>query len=170
MQPIDFHMCAHGMRSSDSQGDGFASRPTPVITNSSALTAHLDGRCVGGHRHLHAEAGSSQPASHYTKELCDRILDGLEIDMVMKKKLLLVAELDQVRHADMCDASHNANFFVNCVDGRTGLALDPERVQQARAEEMNTFAEMGVYEHVSEQEFQADPHDLGGLRQRHSRS
>ena len=145
---IDFHMCAHGMRSSDSQGDGFALRPTRVLTNISALAAYLDGRCVGGHRHVHAEAGSSQPASHYTKELCDRILNGLEMDMVMKKELLLVAELDQVGHTDMCDASDNANLFVNCVDGRTGLALDPERVQQARA---------GVYEHVSEQEFQADP-------------
>ena len=37
-------------------------------------------------------------------------------------------------------------------------ALDPKMVQQARAEEMNIFAEMGVYEHVPEQEFQADPH------------
>ena len=155
---IDFHMCAHGMRSSDSQGDGFALRPTRVLTNSSALAAHLDGRCVGGHRHVHAETGSSQPASHYTKELCDRILDGLEMDMVMKKEILLVTEMDQVGHADMCDASDNANFFVNYVDCRTGLALDPKMVQQARAEDMNMFAEMGVYEHVSEQEFQADPH------------
>ena len=61
---IDFHMCAHGMRSSDSQGDGFASRPTRMLTNSSALAAHLDRRCVGGHRHVHADAGSSEPASH----------------------------------------------------------------------------------------------------------
>ena len=48
-------------------------------------------------------------------------------------------------------------LFVSCVDGSTGLALDPERVQEARAEEVKIFADMGVYEHVSEQEFQADP-------------
>ena len=71
----------------------------------------------------------------------------------MQKELLLVTELDQVGHADMCDASDNANFFVNYLDNRTGLALDPKMVQQARAEEMKMFAEMGVYEHVSEQEF-----------------
>ena len=49
------------------------------------------------------------------------------MDMVMKKELLLVVELDQVGHTDMCDASDNANLFVNYVDGRTGLALDPEK-------------------------------------------
>ena len=50
----------------------------------------------------------------------------------------------------MCDASDNANFFVNYEDYRTGLALDPKMVQKN--------AEMGVYEHVPEQEFQTDPH------------
>ena len=38
-----------------------------------------------GHRHVHAETGSSQPASHYTKELCDRILDGLEMYSIRPK-------------------------------------------------------------------------------------
>ena len=36
--------------------------------------------------------------------------------------------------------------------------LDPQNVQGARAEEMQIFAEMGVYEHLYEQAFQADPH------------
>ena len=86
------------------------------------------------------------------KELCDRLLDGLEMDTAMKKELHLVDE------ADMRDASDNANLFVNFVDYRTGLALDPKMVQEARTEEMQIFAEMGVYEHAPEQEFQADPH------------
>ena len=80
------------------------------------------------------------------------------MDMVIKKELHLVAEMEQVGYADICDASDNANFLVNYVDHRTGLALDPKIVQQARAEEMNIFAEVGVHEHVPEQEFQADPH------------
>ena len=85
----------------------------------------------------------------------------------MKEELLLVPEMEQVGHADMRDASDTANCFVNYVDSKTGLTLDPNRVQ-ARAEEMKICAEMGVYEHVSEQEFQEDPHQVdrhsGGLR------
>ena len=141
---IDFHMCAHGMRSPDPQGDGFVFRPARVLTNTSALAEHLGRRYVGGHRHVHAEIGSSQPASHYTQEPCDCTLDGHEMDIVMKKESHLVAETEQVGHADMCDACDNANFIVNYVDYRTGLTLDPKMVQQARAEEMKVFAEMGV--------------------------
>ena len=48
------------------------------------------------------------------------------MDIVVKKELHSVVEMEQVGHADMCDASDNAN-----VDSRTGLALDLQKVRRA---------------------------------------
>ena len=47
-----FHQCMYGLEARDHQGSAPAYKPTPVLTNHTALAEVLQERCSGGHRHV----------------------------------------------------------------------------------------------------------------------
>ena len=75
------HMCQYNLRAVDEFGEGFAMKPTRVITNSSAIGEAICRKCSGGHRHVALINGRARKAGHYTPEFCDSILEGLKLEM-----------------------------------------------------------------------------------------
>ena len=119
---------------------GIIYRPTRVVTNCPVLGNLLQKKCCGKHRH--ASTTSSRDANAiYPVRFCDIVLKGISIELVYMNEYVCGAEEQMVEQ----DPVDEREYW--CRDDVTGEALDVERVKEARAEEMRTFKEMGVYEY-----------------------
>ena len=71
-------MCCFGLKSSDEVGEGFAKKPTRVLTNCEPIRDMLMRRCDKTHRHVQLVSGRAGPAQEYTAEFCRAIIEGLK--------------------------------------------------------------------------------------------
>ena len=77
VQTVIGDMCAYGMTSTDSNGDGPVLKPTKFMTNSDHIAQQLSHRCPGHPRHVQLINGRAAAAQVYPPELCKAILKGL---------------------------------------------------------------------------------------------
>ena len=146
-----FHMCAHGMTSQDSQGQGLVLKPTVMMTNAVSVAEQVERRCEGNHRHVTLLDGRAKKAEEYPVLLSDRLLKGLIIETRARQELL---GLNSVDYEDMCDpedvdnvAPENVWYSETMLDAK-GNQLDLKRVRVARGDELGTMGKMQVYDYV----------------------
>ena len=71
------HMCRFGMSGRDQNGPGVVLKPTKFLTDSPAIAAELDRKCIGGHRHISTlNAGGLAQFAIYPPALCHAIAIG----------------------------------------------------------------------------------------------
>ena len=68
-------MCQFGMKSRDAEGEGWAKKPTTLMTNSLDMFKTLSKRCTPGtHRHVPLMEGRAKAAALYPKDLRQAVL------------------------------------------------------------------------------------------------
>jgi hypothetical protein len=140
-------MCVYGMEQEDTGGRALVKKPTAFMTNAPEIAARLGQRCVGGHRHITLVGGRAKRAEIYPDQLCREILLGLVDQMRVDGRLLGGGCLGSVGPCD----EDNSEFRENMArywDDVSGKELDPEKVREARVEEMKEFVKHTVYEKV----------------------
>ena len=92
--------------------------------------------------------GRAKAAAIYPNKLIDAILDGLQIEQ--KKKIENVREIELLimTSVESLHEFYDHEQWGCYMDDTSGKELDPKKVREARQKEMQTFKEMGVYEHV----------------------
>ena len=70
-------MCAYSLKTRGTGGEGYAKKPTGIITNNLKFSQHLSRHCNGEHAHQQLKGGSrSAQAAIYTEEFCEAIVEG----------------------------------------------------------------------------------------------
>ena len=138
------HMCAYGMMSKDAFGDGEVFKATRFLTTSTAIQEMLSRKCSRNHRHVHLVDGRASKAAIYPKDLVDAILDGLKVEQSRVVHHAWEVELMMMQDGLHEEVEHGGYY----IDNTSGKKLDKKKVEEARAEEMKTFEEMGVYEYA----------------------
>ena len=70
-------MCAYGLTTQGSGGEGLARKPTGIITNNAHFARHLSQRCPGDHSHVRLNGGSrTAQAAIYTEAFCEAVVEG----------------------------------------------------------------------------------------------
>ena len=155
------HMCAFGMESQDSEGRGLVKKPTRFLTNSMAIRDKLDQKCSKTHRHVQLLSGRAAAAAIYPQKLCDAVLDGLEIEVSHK----FLNNLQGTKIPDGVEELHEPDHTGwEFIDDNSGKSLRSEEVRRARAEEMKTFKELGVYKYARREEVFENRAKIVGVR------
>ena len=74
-------MCKWKMISEDSQGLGYVRKETQWLINSPEVAKAIQGKCEGGHRHVHWINGRARAAQEYPPRLVSAILKGIENEL-----------------------------------------------------------------------------------------
>ena len=98
-------------------------------------------------------SGRAAAAARYPQGLLDAMLDSVEIK---GKHAVFNLEVSAEKKNWVDDLHEENSVNYSFVDDVTGKELDKKGVEQARAEEMKTFPEMEVYEHVTRDEMNRD--------------
>ena len=77
VETVNLDMRCFGLTAVDSEGEGYAKKPTRVLTNLPPLAASISRRCIGNHRHVHLVSGKAKAAANYTEDFCNAIIDGV---------------------------------------------------------------------------------------------
>ncbi len=151
------HMCVHGMKSKDEQGEGLVLKPIGWATNSPYIARELSVRCTKDHRHVQLLSGRARAAQVYPVRLCTSILRGLRKQFVRdgmmgKYDLGTVCCEEPVLDDNIRQEvwGQIQSYYDNADDGTyyddiTGELLDTELVHRAIQEEMDTYKAHGVY-------------------------
>ena len=158
------HMCQFGMKSRDEWGEGLVMKPTRFVTNAPAIAEKLARRCPSGHRHVPLLSGRARAAEEYPPELCDAILEGLEIQD-SHGKVLQQIQLNRLElRADMCDPQDfpqgaedwSGDGGVVTEESEDTKKRDQKLIAEARQSEMKTFWSIPVYDYVPAAQALAD--------------
>ena len=82
---IGLDQCMFGLRGRDEWGEAAAMIPTWLVTNMECAEEFLKIKRGGGHRHVHLVNNRAGPAAHYSKELCEAMIRGLEFQMAVNE-------------------------------------------------------------------------------------
>ena len=141
----DFHMCAYGMMSEDSDGPAPVYKPTRIATNSTVAAELIPALCHGGHRHVHLLNGRAKAAHKYPQALVDRILEAVAVESSYRNSSLSHDSLMSVESEEL----HEQEPFRALPEVEIPREMD-ELIQASRREELQIFGEMNVYDHVHE--------------------
>ena len=144
-------MCVFGLSSVDPCGkQGLVRKTTRLLTNSEELANATAHRCRGGHGHVHLLSGRAKRAAIYTSSFCDAVLKGFSFWKLRKDsgKSWHARELLNVSRPDMCDLVEEKLIEESgqYIDDIKGSVLDRKLTQKVRGEEIEVFAERGVYD------------------------
>jgi len=157
------HMCRHGMKSKDENGEGLVLKPTGWLTNCEEVAkevartcTNLKGRKIGElHRHVTLVSGRAKAAEVYPRALCRAILRGLRRqltkDGVMEENgvgvICQVAEETEWKHwSDEKYKNPHEDEQKSIYDEVSGAKLDPERVAKAHEDELEFIDKKPLYE------------------------
>ena len=135
------------------------------MTNSVGIAQQLGKRCPNGggyiiHEHVRLEGGRTKHAQIYPKELCRAICRGLQEQIRMDKQgqfLLMELGNDTATSQDLMKVAEEMKNKYRTVeesndevldmawDDVSGAELDPNKVKQARAEEVEYVHKMNLY-------------------------
>ena len=149
---VNAHMCAFGMKSKDERGEGFAKKPTKFLTNSGEMARALNRQCPGDHRHVHLMAGRARAAAIYPKELRVTVCKATMRQATVDAGNLACMKCVDKGDGDVMNVEFEEERWDKYWDDLTGKELDWDRVESARAEEIGTIRQMGVWRHVPRDE------------------
>ena len=149
-------MCRFGMLSKDELGVGLVKKPTNMMTNSPEVGRRLAKRCSNKgasecdqHRHVQLVNGRASHAQVYPRSLCQAVCEGVSAQKKMDCRNLVMLDIMSVEEmsglkADMLHEQGEMEAF----DDVSNEPLVPNMVMKARAEELDYFTSMGVYEYA----------------------
>ena len=143
------HMCAFGMKSSDSHGDGLVYKPTGWMSNSPCILQELNKQCtnrLGGeqHRHVHLVDGRARQAAIYPEQVCTAVLTGLRAQLI-KDHCMDAMGVGLIAEEEEDEQYDNWEQYFDDVSGRR---LCNKMVMAARREEILEFKRLKVYDVV----------------------
>ena len=169
MQRAIGDQCQYGLKAKDGNQEGPARKSTGFLTNSPCIAKQLCKRCPNRsgqeiHKHIRLEAGRAGKAQVYPNALCEVICKGIrdqfEADRagqfftmsVMNGNNTTSKDLDKERR-EMEDkykiVEEDDPEEIECAwDDVSGAALDPQKVKQARREEIEYVRKMSLYKKV----------------------
>lgn len=151
VEAVELHMCMFGLTAVDEEGEGFAKKPTRVLTNLPSIAAAISKRCSGDHRHVHLVSGKAKAAARYTEEFCRAIVSGISCYV----ECLALAQSGEAFNLDMgelleAEVEQEIPFVFNdsgwCVDDVRGGEIPMDLVREGRKQEMLGFAQRRVYD------------------------
>ncbi len=170
-------MCAYGMTAVDKQGEALAKKGTTVVSNSSEILKRVSKRCSNSgaardadkHRHADLCNGGAKQCQVYPKKFCRAVCAGVAAQkklhrLGMTSQRIMSAEemLNAMgEHNETGDPSRDLHEEPSdetwiAFDDQSGAPLDPEKVRQARKDEIVYFKDMNVYKKVSIEECWAE--------------
>ena len=126
------------MRLNTPQGTKYVSKLTTFMTNSPEIARILQRKCAGDHSHVTLLNGLAKKAEVYPPALGKAICRGL------KHQLLRDQNCEEPNLCGLTGQGPGPQYY----DNITGAPLDAAMVRLARAEEMEFFRKMQVYEKV----------------------
>ena len=125
-----------------SLGEALALKPTRVLTKMSSAKDILSHRCQGHHRHVTLLDGKAGPCAKYPRELCEAMLQCLQIELAAKQEVLASLEISSLEAATREDL-HEPDMtieewahYAGHVDDVTWEPLDPVAVKAGAQKEM----------------------------------
>jgi hypothetical protein len=154
--------CQYGLTSKDELGVGAARKATRFLTNAPYIAEELNKRCPGDHRHVHLISGRASGAQRYPHGLCAAFCRGAANQLRKKKPLEPRDEREirerikertleeKIRRKDLGvqEISTMTHQDTEAWDDVKQVWLDPSKVKEARAEEMDYVRKMKVYDKV----------------------
>ena len=160
-----FHMCGHGMTSMDQHGEGLVYKATTILTNNAVVADKVATKCSGDHRHVPLLDGRAKAASTYPPELCDRLIEAAEvIDLADKENACdLLCRLHESPMSEWTDPGDNTDIMMDD-SGKVKKPVDYPKYlalrQRAMGKEIQTMADMTVYEYVPYEAYSNDPEGI----------
>ena len=77
-------MCAYGLKTDDKWGEGFAMKPTGLMSNMESIIEGMPRRCRGDHRHIHLLERKAAAAAQYPHAFCKQIVKCIEIQELIE--------------------------------------------------------------------------------------
>ena len=149
---VESPMCKWEMVAEDQQGVGYVRKDTCWLTNSPEMAKCIEGKCEGGHRHVHLINGRARAAQTYPPKLVSAILDGIRRELRVRGELSTLAELTSGPSPDDTSNEQTESFVdetvSDYVDSVTGMPLDPVKVLEARKEEMKWVEKQQLWDVV----------------------
>jgi hypothetical protein len=149
---VESPMCKWEMVAEDQQGVGYVRKDTCWLTNSPEMAKCIEGKCEGGHRHVHLINGRARAAQTYPPKLVSAILDGIRRELRVRGELSTLAELTSGPSPDDTSNEQTESFVdetvSDYVDSVTGMPLDPAKVLEARKEEMKWVEKQQLWDVV----------------------
>ena len=163
--------CRYGLTAQDPEGKGPAQKPTRFMTNSPCVANQLQRKCPNrmthakSHKHVPLLNGRAKAAQKYPTMLCRAICKGIvqQIQADRQGQFLIAAIraetaqearaesdklLSQINLAEEPDHPELGEAF----DDVSGAPLDPNKVFEARMEEVEFIRGMGLYDKVPVEE------------------
>ena len=133
--------CMLGQSVVDRSGHhGFAKKPTGFMTNSAEIKKSLSVMCDGGHDHIPLVGGLAKHCAAYPPRLVYAVLKAL------RKELQSVGHLNEFEVGATVEEPPPENEWLEeFYDEVTGVLLDPQLVEKARAEEIEYMHKLRVY-------------------------
>ena len=157
---VKFDMCEYGLIIED----GPVQKRTAVMTNSPEAAKRLGRQCrnrgngPGGHKHTPLEGGGRcKQAQVYPRDFCRAVCESVaaqrQADMmnVVLMDIMQLEEINAIGGDDLHEPEMDMSEYT-ATDDVTGAPLDPAKVAKARAEEMEYFRNMNVYEYTTVEE------------------
>ena len=149
---VESPMCKWEMVAEDQQGVGYVRKDTCWLTNSPEMAKCIEGKCEGGHRHVHLINGRARAAQTYPPKLVSAILDGIRRELRVRGELSTLAELTSGPSPDDTSNDQTESFVdetvSDYVDSVTSMPLDPAKVLEARKEEMKWVEKQQLWDVV----------------------
>jgi hypothetical protein len=149
---VESPMCKWEMVAEDQQGVGYVRKDTCWLTNSPEMAKCIEGKCEGGHRHVHLINGRARAAQTYPPKLVSAILNGIRRELRVRGELSTLAELTSGPSPDDTSNEQTESFVdetvSDYVDSVTGMPLDPVKVLEARKEEMKWVEKQQLWDVV----------------------
>ena len=80
IRKYDLDMCAYGLTTRGSNGEGLSRKATGIMTNSEGMAKHLARKCDGTHEHVRLEGGTrTAQAAIYTEKFCESIVEAYKL-------------------------------------------------------------------------------------------
>ena len=155
-------MCCYGMSATKDGVEGLTRKRTRIMSNAGEVLKRVQATCSNDsdsskakHAHILLDQGRAKRAQVYPREFCKRVCEGIAAQKrLYTLGLVAVPLLSMDDGADKSEALHEADG-TTAFDDVSGEPLNIEKVRAARAEDMDYFRSMRVYERASEAECRA---------------
>ena len=175
---VECDMCAFGLIIKDGNEELLARKRTKLMSNSPEVLKRCARRCSNEpvkrpesgarscaptdeaarpklHRHAELTGGKAKQCQVYPREFCRAVSAGIAAQKRLHSlglgavDLMNLEEINNITEwANPSGDLHEADGEMVAYDDQSGAPLKPERVAQARKEEIEYFKTMGVYEKV----------------------